>query len=107
VPATRASIDFASATDSSLDGAQDPAVLEQTAHEGRIRVTHDRRTMSGHFRARLESGRHSPGVLIVPQFAPIGPVVEAIILIWAASEPGEWRDQIHHLPTLVRHVFGR
>jgi len=100
-------MDFASAADSSLEGVQDPDVLERAANERRILVTHDRRTMSGHFRACLESGLPSPGVLIVPQFAPIGPVVEAIVLIWPASEPEEWRDQIHHVPTLVRHVFGR
>ena len=98
-------IDFASAADANLEGVADPELLELAARENRILITHDRRTMPGHLRVRLADG--SPGILIVSQFAPLGPVIEAIILVWSASEPGEWRNQIHHLPSLVRHVFTR
>jgi hypothetical protein len=100
-------IDFASAMDSHLEGVGDPEVLERAACEGRILVTHDRRTMPEHFRARLEAGKSSPGVLIVSQGAPLRPVVEALVLIWSASDPAEWRDQLHHLPSLSRHIFSQ
>jgi len=101
------SIDFASAVDSGLAGASDPEILERAAQEGRILVSHDRRTMLAHFRARLELEKSSPGLFVVSQGAPLQPVVNAIVLIWAASEPSEWRDQVHHLPSLTRHVFSR
>jgi hypothetical protein len=100
-------IDFASAADANLEGVGDPELLDRAARENRILITHDRRTMPGHLRFRLATGSFSPGILVVSQFAPLGPVVEAIILVWSASEPGEWRNQIHHLPSLVRHVFTR
>src|SRR5260370_20258872 len=80
-----------------LEGVPDSEVLEQAARDGRILISHDRRTMPVHFRGRLESGKPSPGVLIVPQHAALGPVVDAIVLIWAASEPDEWRNQIYYL----------
>jgi hypothetical protein len=100
-------IDFASAADSELEGVPDPDVLEVAASHGRILVTHDRRTMIEHFRNRLREGRSSPGVFLVSQFAPLGPVVEALVMVWASSDSAEWQDQVRHLPSLSRHVFPR
>lgn len=101
------SIDFASAVDSGLEGVSDPEILERAEQEGRILVSHDRRTMLAHFRARLEAEKSSPGLFVVSQGVPLQSVVSAIILVWAASEPSDWRDQVHHLPSLSRHVFSR
>ena len=98
-------IDFASAVDSGLAGVSDPEILEQAEQEGRILVSHDRRPMLAHFRARLEAEKSSPGLFVVSQGAPLQAVVYAIVLTWAASEPSEWRNQVHHLPSLTRHVF--
>ena len=100
-------IDFSSAADAALEGVGDLEILERAANEGRILLTHDRRTMLAHFRRWLESGKSSPGLLVVAQSALLGPVVSAIILIWSASSPSDWRDQVHHLPLLTRHVFSR
>ena len=101
------SIDFASAVESGLEGVSDPELLERATSEGRIVVTHDRRTMLAYFRVRLEAGKSSPGLWVVSQGAPLGPVVSAIVLAWSASEPSDWRDQVHYLPSLTRHVFTR
>lgn len=73
------SIDFASATDGGLEGVPDPEVLELAGSENRILVTHDRRTMPGHFPSRLAEGKSSPGVFLVSQFAALGPVVETLV----------------------------
>ncbi|SPF55166.1 conserved hypothetical protein [Candidatus Sulfopaludibacter sp. SbA4] len=97
-------IDFATAADAELEGMGDPQVLERARSENRILVSHDRRTMIHHFRRYLEAGGSSPGLPIVSQNAPIGPVVEAIVVLWSVSGPSEWRDQVHHLPSLTRHV---
>jgi hypothetical protein len=98
-------IDFASAADSKLEGAPDPEVLEIAAQQGRILVSHDRRTMVAHFRTRLAEGKSSPGVFLVTQSARIGQIVEAIVIVWAASEPVEWESQIRYLPSMSRHFF--
>ena len=100
-------IDFASAQDAGIEMASDPELLDRAAAEGRILVSHDRRTMVHHFRAHLTDGKSSPGLLIVSQGAPIGFVAEAIVYVWALSDPLELRNQAHYLPSLSRHVFPR
>ena len=100
-------IDFASAADSNIVGVADPEILEIAAGLGRILITHDRRTMVDHFRTRMQEGKSSPGVFLLSQFAPIGPVLDTLIMVWAASEPAEWANQLRHLPSLSRHVFPR
>lgn len=44
-------IDFQTATALGLHGVDDAEVLGLAAREGRVLVSHDRRTMPGHFRA--------------------------------------------------------
>ncbi|MSV31940.1 MAG: hypothetical protein EXQ57_05405 [Bryobacterales bacterium] len=57
------SIDFASAQEAGLDGLGDPELLDRAAAEGRVLVSHDRRTMLNHFRNHLL--RHSPEMIRV------------------------------------------
>jgi hypothetical protein len=95
-------VDFASSADAGLEDIGDPELLERSAQQGRILVSHDRRTMVAYFRSRLEAGKSSPGLFIVSQGGPVGPVARTIVLAWAASEPGSgatrytiwrrWRD---------------
>jgi hypothetical protein len=92
------SIDFRSAYSAKLDGLPDPEVLRLAAAQGRILISHDENSMPGHFGDFLTGGRSSPGVLIVPQGAPVGRVIESIVLIWIASEADEWIDRIFWLP---------
>ena len=98
-------IDFASAVDAELEGIGDSEILERAASENRVLVSHDRRTMPHQFCNRLTTGRSSPGLLIVSQDAPIGPVVEAIIVLWLVCDPAELHNQVYHPPSLIRHVF--
>ena len=100
-------IDFASAVESNLQGLPDPGVLSQACDANRVLVSHDRRTMLNHFRRRIADGRSSPGVLLIPQHAPISGVVEAMITLWSVAHPDDLRDQVYHLPSLFRHVFFR
>jgi hypothetical protein len=92
------SIDFQSARAAGLDGVADPDVLRLSAEQGRILVSHDENSLPGHFRAFLAAGHQSPGVLMVPQDAAIGPVIESILLLWIASEAAEWTNRIAWLP---------
>ena len=98
-------ISFPTIPQAGLAGAQDPQVLEFAAHENRIVVSHDKRTMPQHFFAFLEEGRDHPGLLLAPKNKAIGEVIETLVVIWADSDPSHWRNRIHYLPSLVEHVF--
>ena len=90
-------INFQTAQEAKLSGLKDKDVLAQAAQEGRILVTHDRKTIPHHF-AEFIMSQKSPGVIIVPQKLSVASVVEDIILIWSVSEAEEWRNRIHTLP---------
>jgi predicted nuclease of predicted toxin-antitoxin system len=82
-------MDFKSAGSARLQGKSDAEVLAFAAQDGRILVTSDIRTMPRHFSAFLQEGKHSPGVILIPQAVPNAAAIEALILVWAAAEPDE------------------
>jgi hypothetical protein len=90
-------MDFQTAMEAELSGLNDPEVLARAGLEGRILVTHDRKTMPRHFFAFITTAS-SAGVLIVPQYLPVAAVVDDLLLIWHASEAEEWINQIRSLP---------
>ena len=90
-------IDFQTTTQAGFKGRPDPEVLALAAEMGRVLVTHDAKTMPGHF-ARFIQTATSPGVLLVPQHLPIATVVEELILLWYATEVSEWTNRIAWLP---------
>ncbi|MCP9496149.1 MAG: DUF5615 family PIN-like protein [Pyrinomonadaceae bacterium MAG19_C2-C3] len=90
-------IDFQTAHDAMLRGITDPDVLSLAAREGRILLTHDRRTMPNHFGKFIEK-QDSPGLLVVSQKADVLVVIEDVILIWTASEATEYVNSIRSLP---------
>ncbi len=92
-------IGFRTAQAAGLHGLDDRTVLERAARDGRILVTHDKQTMSTHLARFLGEGNASPGVLVViPQDAAIGLVIETLVLIWAASEAEEWINRAAKIP---------
>jgi hypothetical protein len=90
-------IDIESAVEANLLGLADPLVLAYAADTERLVLSHDARTMPRHLAEFLRTGRHSPGVLLIAQEAPIGPAIEYLALIWGASELEEWRDLATYL----------
>ncbi len=92
------SMDFLSANEAKLEGVPDPDVLAIAAKQDRILVTHDRHTMPRHFGAYLMNGGSSPGVFLVSQQVPIGEAIDALVLIWAASDIGEWKNRLVNIP---------
>ena len=99
------SIDFQTAKAAGILGLPDQEVLVVAAREGRLLVSHDRETMPAHFNSFL-AGSESAGVLIVSQNLPIRDAIEEILLVWAASEPGEWRNP-NRFDTAVRQIVGK
>jgi len=90
-------IDFQTANEAGFEGLRDPDILAIAAKEGRILVSHDRRTMPIHFGEFIET-QISPGIFLVSQDAEIRKVIEDLILIWAASEAEEYVNSIRTLP---------
>jgi len=91
-------MDFLSANEAGLEGVLDPEVLAIASDQNRILVTHDKKTMPGHFGKFLMAARTCPGVFVISQDEDIGDVIEELVLIWAASDGEEWVDRIVSLP---------
>ncbi|WP_121971398.1 DUF5615 family PIN-like protein [Leptolyngbya sp. BC1307] len=90
-------LDFRSANEAGLEGMKDPEVLAIAAHDNRVLVTHDRKTMPTEF-GQFITTQTSAGVFVISQRLPIGAAIDALILIWEASTSEEWIDQIMTFP---------
>jgi Domain of unknown function (DUF5615) len=90
-------LDFRSANEAELEGIKDPEILALAARDGRVLVTHDRKTMPTKF-GQFITSQTSSGVLILSQNLPIGEAIDAIILVWEASTAEEWSNQIMTFP---------
>ena len=93
------SIDFQTASALGLHNIPDPEVLLLAAQQGRVLVSHDRRTLPDHFKSFVSS-ETSPGVIIVSQKMPIGRAAELLYLLWTASEAEEYVNIIYDLKSL-------
>jgi predicted nuclease of predicted toxin-antitoxin system len=78
--------------------ADDPAILEYAATQGRILLTHDETTMRDFAYERIAAGLTMPGVFLIHQDVIAKLVVEDILTIIGASEPEEWQGQVTYLP---------
>lgn len=90
-------VDFRSAVTASLRRLTDMEVLAVAASEGRIVVSHDRKTMPRAF-AEFVATRTSPGVFIISQKEPLLEAIEALLLVWAVSDSQDWVNRICTLP---------
>jgi hypothetical protein len=90
-------IDFQTASAAFLQSLNDLEVLTLAAQQGRILVTHDRKTMPTYF-AELIALHQSAGVLIVSKKLAIEVVVNELVLIWSASSAEEWINRIAKIP---------
>jgi hypothetical protein len=92
------SLDIVRVQDVGLSGAIDPRVLEWAAQESRVLITHDVSTMTAHAYIRVSNDLPMPGVFAVSQLAPIGQVIEDLLLLAECSLPGEWEGQVRYVP---------
>ena len=82
-------LDIVRIQDTDIVGAPDPEVLRWCAEGGRIPLTHDVATITAFAYERLARGESMPGVVEVRQDLPVGQAIEDLVLLAAASEPGE------------------
>ena len=91
-------VDIVRVQDAGLMGAMDPVVLDYAVRSGRVILTHDVNTMVKLAYARVAAGQPMPGVFAVRQSAPIGQIIEQLLLLIECSCPGEWEGRICYLP---------
>jgi hypothetical protein len=91
-------LDAVTAHEIGLSEASDPELLEWAAAEGRIVVTHDRKTMPGHAAHRIAAGARMTGVFVVPRQLPISRAIDDLELVVSCSSNEEWETVIKYLP---------
>lgn len=91
-------LDIVRVHDVGLSGADDPTVLEWSAQEERILLTHDVTTITRYAYERVRAGKPMPGVFEVGRDVSIGIAIEDIFLIAECSVEGEWEGQVRYLP---------
>lgn len=79
-------------------GTLDPDILSWLELRDCLLVTNNRATIPVHLQDHLALGRHVPGIIQLPRRMDIGHILNDLLLIWAAARPGEFQDQIVHLP---------
>jgi len=80
-------VDFQTATTAGLRGLSDADVLTLAAREGRILVSHDRRTMPRAFATFVRS--QETDLLIA---------IDELLLVWSASDSADWTNQQFPIP---------
>ncbi len=91
-------LDIIRVQDVGLSGADDSAILEWAAQQGRILLTHDVSTITNYAYQRIQAGKPMPGVFEVSRKLSTGSAVDDIILLAECSLEGEWEGQVRYLP---------
>lgn len=93
-----AEIDIISVRDIGMEEATDPEILEWAAQQGRVVLSHDVNTMRGDAYNRVIAGLPMPGLFLVIQDEPAGPVIQDILDLAESSFEGEWENRVEYLP---------
>lgn len=91
-------LDIVRVQDVGLSGKDDPTVLEWAAQEGRILLTHDVATITCYAYDRVREGQVMSGVIEINTDAPIGRVIEDLLVLVECSQEGELEGQVQYLP---------
>lgn len=94
----RPDIDLVRVQDVGLSGQDDPTILEWAAQHRRILLTHDVSTVTRYAYERVKQGQLMLGVIEVSLDAPIGRVIEDLLLLVECALDGELDGQVHYLP---------
>ena len=90
-------VDFQRAREAGIIGLPDPEVLAISARENRLLVSHDRKTMLGHFASFIQR-QSSPGLVIISQDLEISVAIEDLLIVWAAMDSEECKNHCIFLP---------
>ena len=91
-------LDAMTAFEIGMSEATDRELLTMAAREGRIVVTHDRRTMPAHAADLMGAGKNIAGLFVVPRSLPLQQAIEDLELMITCSEHDVWVNIIRYLP---------
>ena len=91
-------LDIVRVQDVGLLEADDPTILDWADDQGRILLTHDRRTMPRFAYQRMSEGQTIAGLLVLKATIPIAQAIEDILLIEGVSTADEWINKVQDLP---------
>jgi hypothetical protein len=91
-------LDLVRIQDVGLRSGDDPSILAWAAQEGRLVLTHDVSTMTDHAYERVRENLPMPGVVEIPQSAPIGVVIEDLLILAECSKSGEYEGLVIYVP---------
>lgn len=79
-------------------GTLDPDLLLWAEREKRIVVSFDYQTMPGHLTAHLQSGRTSPGLLLILPHRSIPDLIASLFIIAYCGDAIDFQDRINYMP---------
>ena len=79
-------------------GTQDPEVIIGADAIGRMLITNDKQTMPQHLRNHYAKGGHTHGVMLLRVGFSFRDYIDALLLLWVASDADEWLDVTDYLP---------
>lgn len=86
------------ALDIGMSESSDRELLVWAAREGRVLITHDRKTMPKYAAALLKEGKSIAGILVVSRRLPLHQVLKELELAVVGSDSHDWIDLIDYLP---------
>ncbi|MGL5809177.1 MAG: DUF5615 family PIN-like protein [Nocardioides sp.] len=92
------SVDIVRMQDVGLRTMDDPEILQWAAHEGRILISHDIKTMPGFAGERMAAGLPMHGVILLHSTLPLAHALDELAAVAGASDAEEWNNQIAYLP---------
>ena len=92
------SLELLHVRDVGLAAAPDSKILEWAAAQGRVLLTHDRRTVPACAYSRVAAGQPMPGVFLVNDDMPIGQAIDEILLAVYCLSPDECKDIVKYFP---------
>ena len=91
-------IDLIRVQDVGLGQTDDREILRWAAEQGRILLTHDRRTVPAFALGRVTRGEPMPGVFAVHPRIPVAQTIDDMLLVVQCSTADDWADLITYFP---------
>jgi hypothetical protein len=91
-------IDLIRVQDVGLGQTDDRTILQWAAEQGRILLTHDRRTVPGFALDRVEEGMPMPGVFVVDTRMAVAQAIDETLLVVQCSSEKDWVGLVTYFP---------
>lgn len=76
----------------------DATLLEWAAHENRVLITHDIKTIPDFARVRIETSRRMPGVIIVKRRISLAQAIEELCMVIELGRAEDLENQLLYIP---------